>query len=160
MIKPLLLSFILFMPLFSFAQNRNETTRNIDTLVSKIERSFTKTPPQSLIIPNNTSPETYRYLVNHSKISFISIQYKTDSTAYEEKYYLDKENLIYTTLKETTYYNKDKMTWSGSFYFSNYKLIYYQTLGHGKSETKDWDPQKEVLKKFDLRMNELKAKIK
>jgi len=47
------------------------------------------------------------------------------------------------------------MLWGGGFYFSKGKLIDHVTLGHGKSETDDWDPEKEILQRLEKRKKEL-----
>jgi hypothetical protein len=149
--KHLLLTISFLVPLFLSAQNKNKEAQNIDAEVSKIDKSASTTIQQL-----QASDKHYTYALAHGKVIFLTVKYKTDSTDYEEEYYLDKENLIYAKEKET----KKGVTWEGHFYFSNWKLIYKETFGHGKTESKDWDPEKEILKKYDLRINELKPRIK
>ena len=94
------------------------------------------------------------------KLSLISIEYWKDTTKYIEKYYSTDGVLIYAIENETTYYSRtdsnNTIIWEGQFYFSNRKLIYYETLGHGKSEEDSWDPEKEILTRFDERTEEFK----
>ena len=45
--------------------------------------------------------------------------------------------------------------WTGEFYFSKGKLIDHVTRGHGKSESDDWDPEKEILQRLEKRKKEL-----
>jgi hypothetical protein len=57
--------------------------------------------------------------------------------------------LIYAIETIISYYpngnSSDSITWRGDFYFSKGKLIDHVTLGHGKSEMDDWDPEHEML---------------
>jgi hypothetical protein len=46
------------------------------------------------------------------------------------------------------YNGKDSISWLGTYLFEKGKLKDYYTNGHGKSETDDWDPEKEVLYNF------------
>ncbi|HKC37497.1 MAG TPA: hypothetical protein VKB95_15580, partial [Chitinophagaceae bacterium] len=45
--------------------------------------------------------------------------------------------------------------WAGDFYFSKGRLIDHVTLGHGKSEKDDWNPEKEILQRLKKRKTEL-----
>jgi hypothetical protein len=67
--------------------------------------------------------------------------------------------LNYATELITSYYgdkNKpDTMVWGGNYYFSKNKLLDFITLGHGKSETDEWDPQQEVLANCKATRNDI-----
>lgn len=44
---------------------------------------------------------------------------------------------------------KNKIIWSGRFYFANGKLIDHISLGHGKSKVDTWKPGQVMLTDFD-----------
>lgn len=63
----------------------------------------------------------------------------------KQTWYQHQGALLFATEHETSYYGRDSIKWGGTYYFQQGSLIHYVTLGHGKSETETWDPQKEVL---------------
>jgi len=67
--------------------------------------------------------------------------------------------LIYATEFITSYYGdkdqKDSIVWGGNYYFSKGKLVDLITLGHGKSETDEWNPQLEVLANYQAAKNDI-----
>jgi hypothetical protein len=152
---------LLLIPFLSFCQEKNavrfsidSVVRNIDTLSKAKGRSYFKEKTMN----NKKIKEKWRYFDN-KKNSFISIEYKIDSTAYTEEYYLQNSSLIHASEQEI-WYNpslgaNEYTAWSGGFYFSKQKLIDHVTLGHGKSETEDWDPEKEILQRLKKRKAEV-----
>lgn len=39
--------------------------------------------------------------------------------------------------------------WECKYYFINGKLSFYESLGHGKSEDDSWNPEKEILERYN-----------
>jgi hypothetical protein len=88
---------LLFIPFLSFCQQRNAVNSSIDSIVLTIDglskengKSYTK----EKTLRNKKITEQWLHFGN-KKISFISIEYKIDSTAFTEKYYLQNGSLIY-----------------------------------------------------------------
>ncbi len=102
-----------------------------------------------------TYTEKWTYLRDSKYLLFFRVNYSIDSTDYEEEYYLSKGSLVFATEKEVMLFPSmspvDSIGWSGVFYFSEHKLLYQSTLGHGKSEQDDWDPYNEVRVRFSKR---------
>ena len=150
MLRILLIPFLI--PILCFSQQKvpdsssiNEIVRKIDKLSKTSNRSFINTK----VIKNKKVKEAWQHFDN-KQLARIMITYTIDSTDYTEKYYLKDGFLIYAY--EGIY---EYSAWSGGFYFSKGKLIDHVTLGHGKSETDDWDPEKEILQRFEKRKKEL-----
>jgi len=99
--------------------------------------------------------EKWSYLRDAKHLLFFRINYTIDSTDYEEVYYLDKGALVFASEKEVMRFPSmdpvDSIGWSGFFYFSEHKLLFQSTLGHGKSEMDNWNPEKEVRVRFSKR---------
>lgn len=92
----------------------------------------------------------YEYKIVDSFIVRIIHSYKAGPTQVTKKFYCrDNGGLIFSSEWEITYYGEDSVTWAGSYYFDKMKLLYYETLGHGKSETEEWNPEVEALKNYD-----------
>jgi hypothetical protein len=152
---------LLFIPFLSFCQQRNAVNSSIGSIVLVIDglsKANGKSSAKKKTLNNKKIGEKWLYFDN-KKFSFISIEYKIDSTAYTEEYYLQNGSLIYALEKEI-WYNpslgaNEYTMWSGNFYFLKGKLIDHVTLGHGKSELDDWDPEKEILQLLKKRKAEL-----
>jgi hypothetical protein len=79
----------------------------------------------------------------------------------EEVFYLANSALVFSTETISNYFlTGDTTRWSCTYYFKNNNLIYYQSTGHGKSETDDWDPQKQVLYNFNTALAAVKRQLK
>ena len=158
--KKLLLIIFLY-PLISISQEKTNVHFSIDSLVDNINvisKGKTKTYTRHKTSNGHRMKEEWEYFDNN-KLSKISIEYKIDSTKYTERYYLRNGVLIYAS--EGIKYlfpslgPNDYTIWSGDFYFVKEKLDYYVTLGHGKSELDNWEPEKENLQRFKKRKAEL-----
>jgi len=152
---------LLFNPILCFSQQKktdsayiNEIVRAIDNIGKVNSKSFTK----DKIVGKKKFIENWQHFDNHN-LSRIVIDYTIDSTAYSEKYYFKDGSLIYAYESIILFYPDlgiDQGTmWAGDFYFSKGKLIDHVTLGHGKSEKDDWDPEKEILQRLKKRKMEL-----
>lgn len=159
MSKILLIPFLI--PILGFSQQKkpdsssiNEIVRKIDKLGETSNRSFINTK----VIKNKKVEETWQHFDN-KQLTRIIINYTIDSTDYAEEYYFKDGFLIYADEKEISRYPSlglnQYSVWGGGFYFSNGKLIDHVTLGHGKSESDDWDPEKEILQRLEKRKKEL-----
>lgn len=94
----------------------------------------------------------YNYVGSKSGFVKISRQFSDKNDTIQQTFYLKAGKLIHATERVTSYYNEnnktDSITWSGGFYFTNGKLIDHITLGHGKSEQDNWNPEQEMLTAF------------
>ena len=158
MLRILLLPFLI--PILCFSQQKKPDSSSINEIVSTIDK-LSKTSSQSFIsnkvIKNKKVKETWQHFDN-KQLARIIINYTIDSTDYTEKYYFKDGLLIYADENEVSRYpslGNGYMLWGGGFYFSKGKLIDHVTLGHGKSETDDWDPEKEILQRLEKRKKEL-----
>jgi hypothetical protein len=153
---------IFLIPFLAFGQKEAVDSSAINRIVDTIdELSGKKSKPYSLKkrSGNKSFSEAWQYYKDH-QFSRIIIDYKIDSTIYSERYYLKNGSLIYACENEIMYFPSlgpgEFQGWSGSFYFLKDKLIDHVTLGHGRSESDDWDPEKEVLEKMKRRKEDLR----
>lgn len=164
--RSLLFIALFFIPLLSTCQKKNidsasinDIVRNIDRLSEGNNRSYTK----NKILNQKRIKEKWIYFDN-KRLSRIIIDYLIDSTAYTEKYYFKDKALIYAYECEIFFFPSVGIAqgtkWAGDFYFSNGKLVDHVTLGHGKSETDDWDPEKEISQRLKKRKTDLSLLLK
>jgi hypothetical protein len=82
--------------------------------------------------------------------------YKNE-TFFQEIYFEQKGKLRYA--KETENYNPKngfaEMSWNCEFFLENEKLITNISLGHGKTEDENWEPES-IIEMYKKRMSELK----
>lgn len=134
------------------------TIEKIDSIVSKID-SVARLKHRVFNLKKqyrgNTYTEKWSYLRDAKYLLYFQVNYTLDSNDYEEEYYLTNGGLIYATEKEVMRFPSmdpvDSIGWSGVFYFSAHKLLYQRTLGHGKSEMDNWDPEKEIRVRYSKR---------
>jgi hypothetical protein len=92
---------------------------------------------------------SYRYLQDQSGHIRISRQFRHKKDTIQQIFYLKKGELILAREIIIAYYTEnnktDSITWAGDFYFSKGKLIDHITLGHGKSEMDNWNPEQGLL---------------
>jgi hypothetical protein len=104
----------------------------------------------------DTGGETWEYYTKDSILVF-KVSYSTKASSSSEMYFLlhDKLQLVIET--DIIYANTGgKDIWMCVYYFRNGKLIYYESLGHGKSESDTWNPESETLELFKKRFARLK----
>ncbi len=101
----------------------------------------------------------YHYQTRHGSIVKIERRFKLHNNSTVQTFYFKTTQLIYATELITSYYgdrNKpDSMVWGGNYYFIKNKLVDFLTLGHGKSETDEWNPQQEVLANCKAARNDI-----
>jgi hypothetical protein len=161
-----IVSILLITPFLCFGQERktdsasiNEIVRKIDRLSKTNNRLFTK----DKLTGHKKYKETWQYFDNKVS-SRIVIDYTIDSAEYSvactEKYYFKDGSLICAYESEIVFSPAEGIDqgtkWAGDFYFSKGKLVDHVTIGHGNSESDDWDPEREILQKFKKRKAELK----
>jgi hypothetical protein len=146
------------------AQHTPKTKQRIDALVNAVDNnknakrsSFTKLDNKKLL--------QYTYIADTANVLMIRCNFGEHNDSIEQVFYFYKNKLIYSTESIISYYKTGAITdstgWGGTYYFSNNKLIDIVTLGHGKSETDTWDPEKEVLINCNqARIDVIKYRIK
>jgi len=154
---------IFLIPFSTFGQKETFNSSAIDKIVDTIDK-MSETQSKTFTIQkrlnNKSFIENWQYYENR-QFSRIIIDYKIDSIAYSEKYYFNGGSFIYAYEAKTMYFpslgSNAYQGWSGGFYFLRGKLIDHTTLGHGKSESDDWDPEKEILQRLKKRNKELES---
>jgi len=159
MLRILLIPFLI--PILGFTQQKQPDSSTINAIVRKIDKlsqTCTRTFINTKVIKNKKVTETWQHFDN-KQLARIIMNYTIDSTNYSEEYYFKDGFLIYAYEKEILSAPSLKIdeysAWTGEFYFSKGKLIDHVTRGHGKSESDDWDPEKEILQRLEKRKKEL-----
>ena len=148
----------------SFSQASTAQKTGIDNIVAYIDsdkdqqiHKFSIAADKKVLLPIK-----YSYWTKAGKITKIIRQFKILNDSTEQTFYFNNNQLVYSTENIMTYYVEknvsDSILWGGTYYFKSGKLIDIRTLGHGKSESDDWNPQAEVLlnsknAKIDIKRN-------
>jgi hypothetical protein len=131
------------------AQHVQKTKQQIDTIVNAVARNKHANHSSFIKKINKKTLYYYSYIADATNVLMISLSFRNGNDKVERVFYLHHNKLIYSTESIVSYYTTanvtDSIGWGGAYYFSNNKLISIVTLGHGKSETDNWDPQTEVL---------------
>jgi hypothetical protein len=168
MLRTFLIPF--FIPILCFSQQKEADSSSINEIVRKLDK-LSKTNNRLFVndklINNKKIKENWQYFDN-KQLSEIVIDYIVDSAAYSERYYSTaysekyyfKDGALINAYESEVFFLPDLgidqgTMWAGDFYFSKGKLIDYVTVGHGKSELDDWDPEKEILQRLKKRKAEL-----
>lgn len=145
---------IILLSNLSFGQNLEKQKAAIDTEVERISKQSKPTAVSFSIqaMKKRLHYIHYNYIVNKSGYVKISRRFSHKNDTIQQTFYLNAGKLIHATETITSYFHEkgktDSITWSGGFYFANGKLIDHITLGHGKSEFENWNPEKEMLTAF------------
>lgn len=135
------MGFMIFIFLSSnlFAQNSLLKTR-IDSSVISINQLNEKKERFQ------TDLGQYEFITKDSVIVKIIYEFRSNHKKVKKEFYFEKlKGIIYAAETETNYFGGDSVIWIGRFYFDKSKLADYITIGHGKSETDEWEPEKDVL---------------
>jgi hypothetical protein len=152
---------LLFSFSVSFGQSLMEQKSTIDAAVEAIDTD----KANAAFNFNITSTKKvfhkiyYQYQSRQGSIVKIERRFKLHNDSTIQTFYFKNAQLIYATELITSYYGEknkpDSMVWGGNYYFSKNKLIDFITLGHGKSETDEWNPQQEVLANCKVARNDI-----
>lgn len=114
------------------------------------ENKWSDNLPEQLYIKNIGKPEIkYQYLDTDS-IQYIQRNWTENDngtqTQVSQSFFLKNNQLITASERLIWIFNKmDSAIWAANYHFENGKLVNLESLGHGKSEDDNWNPQTEVL---------------
>ncbi|KAA1239156.1 hypothetical protein [Aquimarina sp. RZ0] len=150
-------------PLITFCQvdyNDEETFRDkMDVTIEEL--LSTCTGNQRVGISSfNKIQEFWEFSSCYKTNKIISIMYYSNQTKFEELYVIQNDKLIYAKESEIgiPINSFDVITWNCQYYFNNEKLYTHISLGHGKTESENWNPES-IIDTFQNRLIELE-KIK
>ncbi len=165
---------VLFLPALSAAQTIEQNKLAIADFVRRTDQTFEKSKKVFTVkvkrknrkfLPEESNYgikkgefliRKFSYLMNEKDIEVLVVHYQIEKFSSEEFYYFKNKRLIYATEQHFSDSDGDKNSvWSGVFYFENEILFDYSTNGHGKSETEEWQPEKEVLQMSRERIKQL-----
>lgn len=107
------------------------------------------------------SKQFYEYKAIDKKIVKIYYKHKKDPrTTLLWTFYINNNNEMIFARENVVFGNgEDAVYWSGYYYFDKGELIYYSSLGHGKSEVGPWEPKKEAPTMLDKIRNKINSHI-
>ena len=153
-----LLILCLFLCRMAVAQDSTVTRKQTDSIVAGIDRATGITQRFRGI-----RFQSYEYKTIDDSLVKVTLISERGPRQVKQTWYQHQGSLLFSTEYERSYFGRDSVGWGGTYYFNNGSLIYYETLGHGKSETATWDPQKEVLAAWQKAktavLNHLKRRI-
>lgn len=147
----ILLPILIFLsPLVLFGQSKEKIKSNIDSVVESISvnKNLRKINFRIQALKKVLHYITYTYQSKNGITVKIERQFSHKNDTINQIFYLKDGQMIYATETIISHYGKDSIVWNGGFYFSKGKLIDFITLGHGKSETENWDPQADITNAF------------
>ena len=144
----LLLAFLL--TIISFGQNKEKAIKTIDSIVKVIskDKKYTTSYFRIQALKKVLHYISYTYKFEKKNILRIERKFSHKQDSIKQIFYLNNGQLIYAIETIVSHFANDSITWSGDFYFSNGKLLDYETLGHGKSEIETWDPESDILRSY------------
>lgn len=151
--KFVLIIFILYSAHF-LAQNTKAFNDSIQNIVHNelvlINSSFTPTDENYININLNENKEVITiYKIDYKTNIYLIYNYKKQ-TPISFIFYETNKKLRYAKEVEADSYISCLSTtlWQCEYYFNNDRLIYYESLGHGKSEDENWNPDLEIKKQY------------
>jgi hypothetical protein len=150
--KKIILILFVFVTAFAKAQTKRNTIKT--TFAMKIDGI----------------PKDFEYLEKGKSLVRFSCFWRTRENNYDitttQIFDLENGKLITASESIVSVNDNDKEDihgWMGNYKFLNGKLIDQITHGHGKSESDDWNPEKEVLENYKTvlkRINGYRNKVK
>lgn len=141
----LVIALSLFLPAIVFSQEsslRSQTDSQVAHIDSTVSMTFHF---------REARLDDYTFGMSEGRIVKIIRRFQRGIVDLVQTFYLRDTSLIFSSETETSYYlYGDTVGWSGMYYFKDGMLKNYETLGHGKSETEEWDPEKEVLESYRM----------
>ena len=138
----------------SFGQDLAKQKNAIDVEVDRISKQANlKTVSFSIqALKKVLHHINYQFIESKKKYIKIHRQFSHKNDTIQQMFYLKNGGLIYASEEITSYFTEngktDSIIWKGDFYFANGKLIDHITLGHGKSEIDNWNPEHDILTAF------------
>lgn len=129
---------------------------------AEFEEELSKCPQQINAVTNfNGKKEFWQICETDKNKRIIQIESHDEVTLYKEVYYEQNGELIYA-LESQRYIPINHSTlqvWACEFYAKKGKLLTFISLGHGKTETDDWEPES-IFEMHKKRIAELNKIIK
>lgn len=144
--KSLIILLLSVLPVLSFSQNQEKQKESIDRYVelADLGKGSKQTNFKIAALKKVFHLISYQCQVKDGHITKIQRQFSHKDDSITQTFYLRNGGLVYAEEKIVSHYGNDSITWAGKFYFAGGKLIDQRTLGHGKSETDEWDPEAEM----------------
>ena len=98
----------------------------------------------------------FSYTMNEKGLERLTVHYRVGTVAAEEDYYFKDRKLVFVT--EYHFFESEgemNSVWGAVHYLTRGAIFYTTTVGHGKSETDEWDPDQEVPQMSRTRIEQL-----
>ncbi len=143
-------------PVFNLKEHQGKASYR-DIVRHMFLKEYTKGYPTYGVSVLNGKKELWRiYSLDNDK-QILEIESHENGIYYKEIYYSKKNNLMYA--KDLVRYipsnSTENSVWECEFFLKNGKLYSEESLGHGKTERDDWDPNI-IFTMYEKRKNELK----
>ena len=149
--------------LFSQIQYDSLKIRNINQYVSKVENDKSKKAKKFSVVTKENKKINYEFVEKNGQIVKISRTWKTENNGWEEitreQYILKEEKMVFAFQGTESYLKTDRENqygWSCNFWIEDNKVIYMNSLGHGKTEDENWDYEKEIRENFNFMMKTIR----
>ena len=72
---------------------------------------------------------------------------------YQELYFTKRDTLIFARETKLSIFGNDTIIWSCDYFFEKGALVDFSSLGHGKTEEEDWNPES-IITQFKERLGQ------
>jgi hypothetical protein len=142
------------------AQTEEQKKNSISEFVTRAGKNFMNSKKDFSVKTKNRDRETiienFSYSMNNGKIEVLKVSFQDGILFFEEEFFIRNGEPVFVYEKETATKDGEVIhEWSGEHYLEDGKLFNSETNGHGKSETGDWEPEKEIPKLYRKRIKQL-----
>ena len=158
----LILNILLFGIVFAQSKAESLEIENINKYSETIDKDSNVTEYQ-FEVKNKNKIVQYQYSKKGNKIVKISREWKENNGNYIDTYtdffLLKNAEKVYAN-QSIVFKNRsdeeDMGGWSCTFWIHKNKVIHMTSLGHGKTETDDWDYEKELKENFNYMIEKVR----
>lgn len=136
----------------------DKVTNRIDSVCGLHLKEFTVPKKDST---GKFFTDTFQYVYSpKGQLAFLKVSHRIDSAYTQEWYYASNNTLLVSKIYIKRYMpyrygTEETWHWGEECYFINKRMIHEISHGHGITETDEYDPEMETLKRFKLRSGEL-----
>jgi|GEM_PF-6675055 len=127
------------LPVFAQQPDDKEKERiqNIQNAVAERENHSIQA-----VTNNGGVPEFWSFADLNDTIRSMKVWYYHDENLYTEYYVEENRKLIFGFEQELfiPYNHRPQQTWNCAYYLKNDSVFYHISLGHGKTESEEWEP--------------------
>ena len=166
--KTMLSSILTILSLTSFAQVEREPLHlDAQEYENRIDEAFRKiqipvnAPADAVTMNENGTPQLWHIVEPEEGVRVFTIEWYTGEGYYKEIYFEIDGELVYS-MERYNYIPANhfiQVTWYVEYTIKDGEILSYISLGHGKTEMDDWEPES-IFEIYEERLAELDGLVK